>query len=89
MQLHFSFPDGLVMFITVSVIPRQGETVDVSQINRPDFFESEDEYKLFSSSLKLKIWKVHTVSYRFTSDENSTAIIELIEKEDSQTYSVM
>jgi len=89
MQTHFSFPDGLVLFITLAVIPRQGETVDVSQINRPDFFESENEYKKFNNTLKLKVWKVKAVSYQLTSDEKSAAIVELIEKEDSQTYAVV
>jgi hypothetical protein len=87
MQIHFSFPDGLVMFITNSAIPRHGEIIDVSQINRPDLFESENEYNKFVKTLKLKVWKVNAVSYRLTSDEKSAAIIELIEKEDSQTYS--
>ena len=80
MQIHFSFPDGLVMFISLSVIPRQGEIVDLSQINRADFFESEDEYLRFDSSHKIKVWKVNTVAYRLTADEKSAAIIELMEE---------
>ncbi|MES1216639.1 MAG: hypothetical protein ABUT20_14080 [Bacteroidota bacterium] len=89
MQIHFSFPEGLVMAMHLDVIPRHGEIADFTQINNPAFFESDEEYQKFTKFLKLKIWKVYSVSYRLVSDEESNAIVELIEKEDSQTYAVM
>ena len=89
MQIHFSFPEGLVMVMNLDVIPKHGEMIDLTQIDNSAFFESDQEFQKFNKFLKLKIWKVYSVSYRLVSEEKSNAIVELIEKEDSQTYAVM